>query len=219
VYVGTQTEVDVYGLLTASLAPGSLNFKLLSIGSVSAPQTVTLTNVGSTALGITSTTVSGEFAKSASTCGSSLGAGASCTISITFNPTSDGNQTGALTVVDSGGSQFATLSGTGTPLKFTPASVNFGSVKVGTASAPKNVTVANVSSGTITFVGAFSIGGANIADFSQTNTCGTSLAAGKSCTVTVTFTPQATGSRSGNVTIKDTDSTSPQKITLSGTGS
>ena len=218
VYVGTQTEIDVYGLLTASLTPGSLNFKLISIGSVSAPQTATLTNVGSTALGITSTTVTGEFVKSASTCGSSLAAGASCTISITFNPTSDGNQTGALTVVDSGGSQFVTLSGTGTPLKFTPASVNFGTVKVGTSSAPKNVTVANVSSGTITFSGAFSIGGANVADFSQTNTCGSSLAAGKACTVTVTFTPQATGSRSGNVTIKDTDPTSPQKITLSGTG-
>jgi hypothetical protein len=217
VYVGTQTEVDVYAQLTASLSPGSLNFSLVPIGSVSAAQKVTLTNVGSTALGITSISVTGEFKESGTTCGSSLAAGANCTISLTFNPTTDGAQTGTLTVVDSGGSQFTTLTGTATPLKFSPASVNFGSVNVGSSSAVKKVSVQNVSSGTITFT-SIAIGGTDPGDFSQTNNCGTSLAAGSSCTVSVTFTPTTTGTRSGNVTIKDTDPTSPQKILLSGTG-
>jgi hypothetical protein len=218
VYVGTQTEVDVYASVSATLSPSTLAYSLVPIGSVSAPQTVTLTNMGSTSLSITSITATGEFAKSATTCGSSLGAGANCTISITFNPTSDGAQKGTLTVVDSAGSQLVTLSGTATPLKFSPASVNFGSVKVGTSSAAKKVTVQNVSPGTITFSG-ITVGGTDPGDFTQTNNCGTSLAAGKGCTVTVTFTPTTTGSRSGNVTIKDTDPTSPQKILLAGTGS
>jgi hypothetical protein len=219
VYVGTQTEVDVYAQLTASLAPGSLNFSLIPIGSVSAAQKATLTNVGSTSLGITSISVKGQFVESGTTCGSSLAAGANCTISLTFNPTTDGAQTGTLTVVDSGGSQFVTLSGTATPLKFTPASVNFGSVKVGTTSAPKSVTVANVGITTLTLT-SIAIGGTDPGDFALTaNTCGSTLAAGASCKVTATFTPTVTGSRSGNVTIKDSDPVSSQKILLSGTGS
>jgi Abnormal spindle-like microcephaly-assoc'd, ASPM-SPD-2-Hydin len=218
VYVGTQTEVDVYSPLTASLTPSSLNFSLIPIGSVSAAQKVTLTNVGSTSLGISSISVTGEYKESASTCGSSLAAGANCTISVTFNPTTDGAQKGTLTVVDSGGSQFTTLAGTATPLKFTPASINFGTVKVGSSSSVKAVTVTNVSGGTITISGIM-ISGTDPTDFSETNNCGKSLAAGKTCTVSVTFTPTTTGALSGNVTVKDTDPTSPQKILLAGTGS
>jgi hypothetical protein len=217
VYVGTQTEIDAYAQLGASLAPTSLTYNLVPIGSISAAQKVTLSNVGGTAIGITSITVTGEFAQSATTCGSSLPANSSCTISITFNPTSDGAQTGTLTVVDGGGTQFTTLSGTATPLKFSPASVNFGNVNVGSSSAVKKVTIQNVSSGTIT-LSQIMVSGTDPQDFSQTNNCGKSLAAGKGCTVSITFTPTTTGTRSGNVTVKDTDPTSPQKILLSGTG-
>jgi hypothetical protein len=218
VYVGTQTEVDVYGVPSAAeVSPTSLTFALLPIGSVSAAQTVTLTNSGSTTLTISSITTTGEFAKSATTCGSSLGANSSCTISVTFNPTSDGAQTGTLSVVDGAGTQTVSLSGTATPLKFTPASVNFGTVKVGTSSAAKKVTVQNVSSGTITF-SSIGVSGTDPKDFTETNNCTKNFAAGKSCTVSITFTPTATGARSGNVTVRDTDPTSPQKILLGGTG-
>jgi archaellum component FlaF (FlaF/FlaG flagellin family) len=214
--VGTQTEVDVYAPLSASLTPSSLNFALVPIGSASAAQKVTLTNEGSTSLAISSISVTGEY-KQTNTCGSSLAAGANCTISVTFNPTTDGTQAGTLTVVDAGGSQFTTLTGTATPLKFTPASINFGTVSVGSSSAPKSVSVANVSGGTITISGIM-VSGTDPSDFTETNTCGKSLAAGKTCTVSVTFTPTTTGTLSGNVTVKDTDPTSPQKILLSGTG-
>ena len=217
VYVGTQTELDAYGTFTASLTPSSLNFNLLAIGSVSAAQTVTLTNVGTTSLGIASISISGEFAQT-HTCGSSLPPAGKCTISVTFKPTTDGTQNGTVTVVDGGGTQFVTLTGTATPLKFTPASVNFGSVKVGTTSTAKSVTVANVGTTTLTITN-IAIGGTDPGDFALTgNTCGSSLAAGANCKVTMTFTPTATGSRSGNVTIKDSDPVSSQKILLSGTG-
>jgi hypothetical protein len=55
-------------------------------------------------------------------------------------------------------------------------------------------------------------------DFSQTNTCGTSVATGASCAIGVAFTPTAAGSRAGAVTITDNASGSPQLITLTGTG-
>jgi hypothetical protein len=217
VYVGTQTEVDVYAQLTASLAPSSLNFSLVPIGSISAAQTAALTNVGRTALGIASVTVRGEFIQT-NTCGSSLPPAGTCTISVKFEPTTDGMQNGTLTVVDSGGTQFVNLSGTATPLKFTPASVNFGSVNVGTTSASKSVTLANVGITTLTLT-SIAIGGTDAGDFALTgDTCGKSLAAGANCKVTITFTPTATGTRSGNVTIKDSDPVSSQKILLSGTG-
>jgi hypothetical protein len=218
VYVATQTEIDAYGLLsTASLLPSSLNFALVPIGSLSAAQTVTLTNTGGASLSITSIAVSGEYTET-NTCGSSLSAGGKCTISVVFKPTTDGTQNGKLTVTDSSGAQSVTITGTATPLKFTPASVNFGTVKVGTTSTGKSVTVANVGTTTLTIT-SVAIGGTNPGDFAITgNTCGSSLTAGATCKITVIFTPTATGTRSGNVTIKDSDPVSSQKILLSGTG-
>jgi hypothetical protein len=218
VYVGTQTEVDVYSVFTATLLPSSVTFSLVPIGNTSSPETVTLTNVGTTALGITSIGISGQVTKT-TTCGTSLQPGAKCTISVSFAPTSDGVQSGKLTVVDSGGTQTVTLSGTATPLKFTPASVNFGTIKVGTKSAAKSVTVTNVGATTLTLT-SIVIGGTNAGDFAiASKTCGSTLAAGATCTVSTTFTPTATGARSGNVTINDNDPITPQKILLSGTGS
>ncbi len=125
---------------------------------------------------------------------------------------------GTLTVTDGSGTQTVTVTGTATPLKFTPASVNFGTVKVGTTSAAKAVAVANVGKTTLT-LSSVVIGGTNTGDFAITaNTCGSILTAGATCKITVTFTPAATGARSGNVTIKDNDPVSSQKILLSGTG-
>jgi hypothetical protein len=61
------------------------------------------------------------------------------------------------------------------------------------------------------------ISGTNAGEFGQTNICGNSIAGLSTCTITVTFTPAATGTRTGILTI--TDPTSPQKVTLTGTGS
>src|SRR5208337_4849137 len=55
-------------------------------------------------------------------------------------------------------------------------------------------------------------------DFSQTNTCGSSVAASASCTLSVTFTPTTTGSRSGSVTLSDNASPATQTVSLTGTG-
>ncbi|HMG52967.1 MAG TPA: choice-of-anchor D domain-containing protein, partial [Kofleriaceae bacterium] len=100
-------------------APASLDFGNVTAGLTSAPQTVTLSNPGTattTLSGITST--SSEFAVQSSTCGASLAAGASCTVGVSFSPSSSGARTGALTVASSApGSPLAVaLTGTGVVL-------------------------------------------------------------------------------------------------------
>ena len=90
---------------------------------------------------------------------------------------------------------------------------SFGSVAVGSTSAARSVTLSNSSSTALT-VSSIAVSG----DFAQTNTCGGSVAARGSCTINITFTPTAGGSRTGSITITDNANNSPQGITLSGTG-
>jgi hypothetical protein len=62
------------------------------------------------------------------------------------------------------------------------------------------------------------ISGTNSGDFAQTNTCGTSVGPGKSCTINVTFTPSAKSGRTTTIDIKDNGGAFPQTVALSGTG-
>jgi hypothetical protein len=82
-----------------SLSPTSLNFGNQSVGTTSAPQTVTMTNSGSAALTINSISTTGDFAQS-NACGNSLAANASCTVAVTFTPTASGSRTGSLVITD-----------------------------------------------------------------------------------------------------------------------
>ncbi|MBV9382457.1 MAG: discoidin domain-containing protein [Streptosporangiaceae bacterium] len=98
--------------LTAS--PSSVSFGNVTVGQTSAAQTVTVTNPGSTPASIAQLSVSGPFAQT-STCGTTLGAGASCTVSVKFAPTAAGTASGTLTVASSapGSPLSVPLSGTG----------------------------------------------------------------------------------------------------------
>jgi hypothetical protein len=91
--------------------------------------------------------------------------------------------------------------------------LTFPSQWLGTRSAAQNFTVTNTGSAPLTF-SSVAING----DFAQTNACGTSVAAGATCTIAVTFTPTATGARSAMVTITDNAAGSPHTVALSGTG-
>jgi hypothetical protein len=100
-----------------------------------------------------------------------------------------------------------------TSLRFSQASLTFASQQVQTNSPPQSFTIQNFGSKSIT-VNSFSAS----SSFSQTNTCGTKVAAGATCTVTVTFTPTYAGTITGTITVNDGDKTSPQVINVSGTG-
>jgi len=154
------------------------------------------------------------------TCGTSIAAGATCSITVTFTPTVAGKQSGTVTISDSASNspQIISVTGTGVnPVTFSPSSLNFGTVAVGTSSNPMSTTLTNRQKVALTITG-ISITGTNSGDFSQTNTCPSSVPAGGTCTISVTFTPGGTGSRSGKVKVNDDASTSPQSVGLSGTG-
>lgn len=125
---------------------------------------------------------------------------------LTLNQDNGGWNANSLTFTAAGGSQPARLS-------VSPTSLTFGSQALNTTSAAQSVTVTN-SGGAAASVTSVTAGG----DFAQANSCGSSIAAGASCTISVTFTPTASGTRTGTVTVTGSAANSPNAIPLSGTG-
>jgi parallel beta-helix repeat protein len=201
---------------TASIAPTSLTFSAQRIGTTSAAQVVTLTNTGANALAVSSITTAGDFGET-DDCGTSLAAGANCSINATFSPTASGTRSGSLTITDdaSGSPQTVALSGTGTApsASLSPTSLTFGAQIVGTTSTAQVVTLTNGGNSALSISGIVTTG-----DFAQTNNCGTSLAAGASCSISVTFMPSAGGARTGTLAVTDDASGSPQTVALGGDG-
>ncbi|MGO8734679.1 MAG: choice-of-anchor D domain-containing protein [Terriglobia bacterium] len=200
-----------------SLSSASLNFPAQKVGTSSSAQSVTLKNAGSASLSITSITASGDFSQT-NTCGSSVAASASCTLSVTFKPTVAGARTGAVTITDNASPTTQTVSLTGTGgaapvVSLSLASLTFSAQPVGSSSSPQSVKLSNTGNGALGITSITASG-----DFSQTNTCGSSVAASASCTPSVTFKPTATGSRSGTLTITDNASPATQTVSLTGTG-
>jgi hypothetical protein len=114
-----------------------------------------------------------------------------------------------MATVDMGAYEFARPS----VLTFSSNNLAFPDQAVGIASASQPVTVSNKGSATATVCGVTSSG-----DFAQTNTCGSSLAAGTNCQINMTFTPTVRGIRAGFVQVITSDAGSPQSIGLSGKG-
>ena len=202
-----------------SLSPAALTFGSQALNTASAAQTVTLTNTGNAALTISTITVTGDFAQT-NTCATSVAAGASCAVRVTFTPTAVGTRSGTLSITDSatGSPHQIAVSGTGVSqsapaVSLSPAALTFGSQVLNTASAAQTVTLTNTGNAALTISGITVTG-----DFAQTNTCATSVAAGASCAVRVTFTPTAVGTRSGTLSITDSATGSPHQVAVSGTG-
>jgi hypothetical protein len=108
---------------------------------------------------------------------------------------------------------FAATGGTSASLSVSPTGLTFGSTTVGATSAAQSVTVQNVGTAAASVSSVAASG-----DFLQTNSCGSSIAAGASCTVSVTFRPTASGSRAGTLTVLSSATNSPTTVSLSGTG-
>jgi len=215
---GSQT-VTITGTATAAaVSPTSLTFAAQAVGTTSAAQTVTLTNVsGGSTITLTNIATTGDFAQT-NNCGTSLGPKASCTFSITFTPTSTGTRTGSLSLTDNAGAspQTVALTGTGSnSVSVAPASLTFPLQVLKTTSAAQSVTLTNGTASALT-ISSIAMSGTNMTDFAQTNNCGTSLVANASCTINVTFTPTNINHRSATMTISD--SAGSQTVSLSGTG-
>ncbi len=96
-------------------------------------------------------------------------------------------------------------------------SLTFASQNTGTTSAAQAATLSNTGNAVL-IISSLSLSGANMGDFNQTNTCGSSVATNSNCSISVTFTPSAAGTRTAAVTIIDNASGSPHSIGLTGTG-
>ncbi len=203
-----------------SLSASALNFKKVGIGRTSAPQTVTLTNVGNATLNISSITASGDFSISNNTCGATVAAGANCAVSVTFTPTKKGARKGTLSFNDDapGSPQTVALSGTGQSVVVSPTSLNFGTVAVGNTSSEQIVTVTNLNSITVTIT-SIAFAGTAAGDYLiSSNTCGATIAGGASCSVGVEFKPITTGKRAAKLNVKNNGGGSPATTSLTGTG-
>jgi hypothetical protein len=198
----------------AKLSATSLAFGSWAVDATSTPKTVKLSNTGKANLKITGISVSGDF-KQSNDCGSSLGAGKACTISVTFKAGSLGARTGKLIVKDDApsGTQSAALSGMGVKLSVAldPTTLNFRIQRIHTTSITRSAILTNEGAATL-FVSDISTS----KPYSETNTCGSSVPAGGSCTISVTFAPETEGVFNGTVTIEGPGGT--QKLALTGIG-
>jgi phospholipase C len=197
------------------VSPTTLTWLPQKVNTPSPVQSVKLTSFGPNSLHLSSVAATGDF-QSQTTCPHVLPAQQSCTIRVTFVPTGVGLRTGALTVTDDGAGspQIVNLTGTGTLVSFAPAALSFPPRIVKTTSPARPITLTNQSTTTLTINSVTTSGDFKVFQ----NTCGTSVAPGASCAISVAFRPSVVGQRFGTLTISDSDGSSPQIITLTGAG-
>jgi hypothetical protein len=200
-----------------SLSNIFLDLGIQALNTTSAVTTVILTNIGGAKLTVNSITATGDFGQS-NNCGAVAVSGG-CTISVTFTPTVTGVRQGSVVIADNaaGSPQAIRLSGTGTSVAapaigLSDVSLNFVGQTTGTSSSAQTVNVTNTGNATLTITGIATTG-----DFAASG-CETSLAAGATCALRVTFTPTVAGTRHGTVEIIDNAAGSPQVIELFGNG-
>lgn len=184
--------------------------------NTSITNTVKVFNPNTTALKVSSTTVSAGDFKISGCSGSSVKPGDTCSLKITFVPTVLGPRSAAITITDSDSSspQTVTATGTGSAVKLSMLRVNFTQPQVVGTTATMAYTITNTDTKALAIPSISEVG----EDFIQTNTCPATLAPSANCKVTVKFTPLATGPRWGQITIADSDPGSPHQVRLVGTG-
>jgi hypothetical protein len=208
----------------AILSPASFPFYPAPVGVGDKPQTFVLTNYqNATTLNIASIALGGtdpgDFFIEVNTCGATLKPLAHCNITVTYTPKATGQRTAQLVVTDDERNSPQVSQLIGLPAAgLTPATKNFGKVNTGKTGTPVKFTLANNQNGTLN-IGTVSFGGTNPADFKvSSTTCGASLGGRSKCTISVTFTPGAPGARSGMLTVTDDANNSPQEVQLQGIG-
>lgn len=214
-----QTVIPPVATKTLSLSIGTLTYLAQNVNTTSAAQSVTISSIGTASVNLSPIAPpSGDYAISANTCGVTLAAGANCSVSITFTPTSIGARTGALTISDdaAGSPQSVNLTGVGqTKLIGVTSLLTYTAQDVNTTSAAQAVTVSNTGTASLNLNPIASPTG----DYAiSANTCGATLASGSTCSVSITFRPTATGTRTGALTVVSDAANSPQSANLTGIG-
>jgi hypothetical protein len=209
------------GLLAVNNA---INFGDQVIGTPSSSQTVFISNVGNAFVFVNGVGLTGPNAtdfQSSGICGG-LVPGATCTVSVSFNPSTIGLKTAQLSI-GSNAQNAATvnsvaLSGNGVPLPrslavLSATAVGFGNTIFGGAAAPQTILLTN--NGTLPLVIQSAI---TSAEYSQTNNCPANLNPQTSCTISLSFTPFGLGPREGEFVLNSNTADSPNRVLLGGNG-
>jgi hypothetical protein len=155
-----------------------------------------------------------------------VAAGGTCIVNVQFKPTKVGFISGSLSVADSDvtSPQSVAMQGYGTGIKFTPTTLNFGTVTRGNSVA-STATITNVGSTPVFFTGA-ELSGTNSADFSVdggdaapcNRTAANPLLPTQTCQITVRFFPSHVGAEKASFKVFDNSVGSPQALALQGSG-
>ena len=206
---------------TDKLSANGLTFAAQTIGTTSAVQQVTVTNSGDGALTNINVAITGDFAVN-NLCGISLPGHSTCALQVVYSPKAVGAERGQMTIQDALGAQQVALNGTGSvpapgsgaTVTLSPISMDFGIQGVNSISATQMLTVINSGTNPLS-----NIAIAASADFAiANNACNITVAPGASCTVGVTFAPQATGKQDGTVQVTAGGISVPFSMPVSGIG-
>src|SRR5277367_6847536 len=211
---GKGTTPAVTGV-AIEISPSSVSFGNVAMGQ-SATKTLTLTNTGTEALSVSGISVAGTgFTASGPHLPISLAAGQSTSISAVFKPTAGNADTGTITITSNaaGSPSLVALSGTGTTattaaaLTVTPTTIAFGSVAVGSEQT-QTVHVENTGNETAT-ISKLTISGTGVSLSGMT--APTTLAAGQTANLTVTYKPVAAGTLTASLAIAS-NATNPNVV-------
>lgn len=232
VALATLTGTGVASTAVAKFLPTSLAFAATSVGEESVTRSVRLTNTGRLLMTISSITATGDFVLVNETLPTELAPNAYVDLSLKFVPSVAGTRTGAIVLVsNAAGPGSVPLSGTSSSIvisignaviedvsdeavsSLTPLTLAFGNVQNGEVSTAKTVTLGNTG-GVPMAISSISASG----QFSQSNDCGTSLAPGETCTISVTFRPTSTGAKTGSLSVVTDAASGNSSVALAGTG-
>ncbi len=223
-YSGTGSSFEVF-------SPTSVTFKSQLLNTRSKPTKVTFKYTGTATLTLTSLSASASFSLNTTgitsgacnlTGSTTLAAGASCAFNVVFTPTAINTTTGTVTATFTGdpnnSSLALPLSGVGTEVSFSPASLNFGNV-VHLTTKSLNLTVKNVSTTNTLHVTGTSFTGTYASLYTVTASTCASVNPGTSCVLTVQFAPVTTGTGFKAVlNVFDDGGGSPQLVNVTGNG-
>jgi hypothetical protein len=205
------------------LNPSNISFGQVTVGK-QATQTVSVSNTGTVAINITQVSVSNtHFTVSGMTAPMSLAVGKTGSFTVSVDPTAAGSLTGTLTAQGDGGSSpvvvnlsATAVSNSQSQISLSQSSISFGNVSVG-SKGTSNLVITNTGTTSLT-ISLLTLTGS---DFTISGiTTPATIAAGQSAQIGVTFTPGASGSATGSLSITSSDSVNPTvTVPLSGTGS
>lgn len=205
---------------TALSSPSTVDFgtQPMSTSPGSAAQ-ILIVNVGPTNIQVNNTAITGDYTISNNTCVGTLVSAIHCEVDVKFAPSAGGTRTGVLTLTSNAPDSPRNIQLTGiggVPMvSLNPTALNLTSPKVGAAGPMQTVVLTNTGADVLN-ISSLSITGPNAADFSETHNCASTVGAGHSCNVNVTYTASTANPESASLQLTDNAAGSPQTVPLTG---